>query len=111
MLSASSIIDATARFAGSDATAISVMSRQFLFGRRGQSHMAFSLIASFYELTGWTDVQIAQLLGTARSNVQAFRTGKLPENLTQEQRDKLLNAARAYQAQVQASVAEMELYS
>lgn len=80
-----------------------------LFGRRGL--MTFSLIAALSELTGWTDLQIGQLLGMARSNVQAFRTGRLRENLTEEQRTKILEAAKAHQAQVNAAVAEIELYS
>lgn len=73
--------------------------------------MPYSLIAAFYELTGWTDAQIAQLLGLPRSTVQAFRTAKLTENLTPDQRETLLRQAQAYRQQVYETVAMMELYS
>lgn len=73
--------------------------------------MPYSLIAKFYELTGWTDGHIASLLEMPRSTVQAFRTGKLSENLTEAQRERLVTAARAYRQEVYEMVAEMELFS
>jgi len=73
--------------------------------------MAFSLIATFYDLTGWTDSRIAQMLNMPRSTVQAFRSGKLTENLNPEQRDALVKAAQQYRLWVYNTVAEMELRS
>jgi predicted XRE-type DNA-binding protein len=73
--------------------------------------MPYSLIAKFYDLTGWTDSQIAGLLGIPRSTVQAFRTAKLNENLSEAQREKLIEAARRYRQEVYEMVAEMELFS
>lgn len=80
------------------------------FGRRG-AHMSYSLIAKFYELTGSTDGHIARLLGMPRSTVQAFRTGKLNEKLTEAQRERLVEAARSYRQEVYEMVAEIELLS
>lgn len=112
------LIDASARFGGSAAMRASAMSL-LPFGRRGVIGMAanrFSLIAAFYELTGWTDAQIAALLSSPtrtmpRSTVQAFRTQKLDENLSDDQRERILEAAKQYRQQVYEAVAQMELYS
>lgn len=87
------------------------------FMASGQQHRKVSLIEKFAELTGWSDGDIAVLMTIsateklARSTVQAYRTHTLPEALTEAQKAKLLDAARAYRQQVYEQVAEMELYS
>lgn len=77
----------------------------------------FSLIERFAELTGATDNEIASIISAnaagdiSRSTVQAYRTKRLPENLSDRQKDNLVQAARHYRQQVYERVAEMELYT
>lgn len=72
----------------------------------------FSMIAKFYELTGASDFEISNILGgISRSTVQAYRTERLPENLSEEQKERLIKAAQHYRQQVYEMVAELELYS
>lgn len=70
-----------------------------------------SLVERLATLTGWTDNDIASLLGMARSTVQAYRSGRLEENLTEKQREVIVKGAREYRDQVYQAVAEIELYA
>lgn len=62
-------------------------------------------------ITGWSDGDIARIVGLARSTVQAQRCGRIPTNLRQEQTAALINAVRMYRDQVVAGTAELELFA
>lgn len=83
------------------------------FGKREASHMVIhvSLVEKFAALTGASDQEIARLLNIARSTAQAYRTGRLEENLNERQKANLVTAARAFRQQVYEAVAELEMFS
>ena len=86
---------------------------RFTFGRRDSIFMALriSLIEKFAALTSCSDGEIARLLGMSRSTVQAYRTGRLEENLSAQQKHKLVSAAQTYRQQIYEAVAELEMFS
>lgn len=67
------------------------------------------LIARFAELTRATDSDIASLLGLGRSTVQAYRTDRIPEKLSDAQVELLVTKANEYLAHVSKTIAEMEM--
>lgn len=60
-------------------------------------------------VTGWTDGEIAPIVGLAKSTVQAQRTGRRRFYLTAVQRDALVKALRLYRDQVIEGVLEIEM--
>lgn len=69
------------------------------------------LIARLADLTGASDGEIAHILDMGRSTVQAYRTERLQENLSDAQVKMIVDAAHRYLEEVQRGVAEIELLS
>jgi hypothetical protein len=72
---------------------------------------AYSLLGKAKDITGWSDLQLSQIVGLGRSTVQAYVSGRLPEYLDGKQTVALLNALRLYRDQVAQAVAEAELFA
>lgn len=62
-------------------------------------------------ITGWSDGEIAELIGVGRSTVQAQRSGRLPINVTDVQKKSLIFALKTYARQVAEDVEEFELFA
>lgn len=71
----------------------------------------YSLLRTAKDITGWSDHEIAQIVGIGRSTVQAYVSNRLPEYLDGKQTQALLNALRLYRDQVVADVAKAELFA
>lgn len=69
------------------------------------------LIARLAELTGASDGEISSLLNIPRSTVQAYRVGRISENLTEQHVQQIVAAAHVYLEQVRQAVAELELFT
>lgn len=71
--------------------------------------MADSVLDKFQILTGWPDAEIGVLIGIAKPTVQAYRCGRLRENLDQRQRDLLMAELRAWRRQTDELMAQIEM--
>lgn len=73
--------------------------------------LPYTLLGKAKDITGWSDAQLAQVVGLGRSTVQAYVSGRLPEYLDGQQTRALLDALRLYRDQVSQSVMEAELFA
>lgn len=70
-----------------------------------------SLLAKAKEITGWTDPDLALVVGMPRSTVQACIAGRRVESLDATQTKALLDALRLHRDKLVAGVEEIELLS
>jgi len=63
------------------------------------------------EATNWTDLQLSDLVGKAESTVQAIRSGRIPEHLTAEQKQRLADEIRGFLQDGAEALAEIEMRS
>lgn len=71
----------------------------------------FNTLEYVEDLTGWSDADLAVILGVSRQLVQKYRTGAAPIYLSGLQRHALLQAVRLFRDQIIQGVAELELRS
>jgi hypothetical protein len=70
-----------------------------------------SLLQRAQDITGWSDHQLAQIVGIGRSTVQAYRTARLPEYLDGKQVAALRTALELYRDQIAQDVAEWSMFA
>ncbi len=59
-------------------------------------------------MTGWTDKQIAEVIGMSEPTVQAYRLGRIRENLKPAQIRALLTELRGWMTDCAECMAEIE---
>ena len=70
--------------------------------------MRASLLAKAKDVTGWSDDQLARVVGVSRQLVQKVIAGETPEYLTAPQTAALMAAVRLYVAQLRQGLEELE---
>lgn len=61
-------------------------------------------------LTGWSDEDVAEILGVSKQLVQKRRAGSTPTYHTAPQRHALIQALKLFQAQLEQGLAEVEMF-
>lgn len=69
----------------------------------------FCLVDRVQKITGWSDNDIAVIVGLGRSTIQAYRSGRLPEYLDGQQIHNLMQALALFRDKLIQDVAELEL--